>query len=210
MHVILLKKHAFQSKKVYIYKVKTLALIKKHLKAGSVYRRADLMDLSTSVDRHLHQLVADGTLVKLSGGLYYKPKETAFGKAPADEEALVRSFLKDDDFVITYPNNYNNLGLGTTQLYNKRRVYNRKRHGEFTLGNRSFEFVRKPYVPGKVTKEFLLVDLVNNLKNLEEDSSAVLTNVESKLGDMDAKRLKQLVRKFGTISTKKFFSPIIP
>lgn len=34
------------------------------------YRRADLARWSTSVDRHLKELVESGTLKKLSGGLY--------------------------------------------------------------------------------------------------------------------------------------------
>jgi hypothetical protein len=188
--------------------VKKLEQLKRHLKDGQVYRRSDLMKWSNSVGRHLPELVKDGTLNKLSGGLYYKPKESTFGKVPVDENELVRTFLKDDDFLVTNSNYYNSLGLGTTQLYNTRRVYNHKRHGTFTLGNRSFEFVRRPYVPKKLTKEFLLVDLVNNLKTLEEDQNAVLTNVPLKAREMDSKRLKKLVHKFGTVNTKKFFEPL--
>ena len=182
---------------------------KKNLKAGRVYRRSDLTGMSGSVDRHLPQLVRDGTLNKLSGGLYYKPTESSFGKAPADEHELVRAFLKDDDFLVTSPNLYNSLGLGTTQLYNTRRVYNHKRHGVFKLGNRSFEFVRKPYVPKKLTKEFLLVDLVNNLKDLEEDQTSILANIALKVREMDARKLKQLVQKFGKVNTKKIFAHFI-
>jgi hypothetical protein len=165
--------------------------------------------MSGSVDRHLPQLVRDGTLNKLSGGLYYKPTESSFGKAPADEHELVRAFLKDDDFLVTSPNLYNSLGLGTTQLYNTRRVYNHKRHGVFKLGNRSFEFVRKPYVPKKLTKEFLLVDLVNNLKDLEEDQTSILANIALKVREMDARKLKQLVQNFGKVNTKKIFAHFI-
>lgn len=119
--------------------------LKKNLKQGEIYRRADLQQWSTSVDRHLQQLVKDGTLQKLSGGLYYVPAQSKFGKVPAEEHALVEAFLKDSHFLLTSPNDYNALGVGTTQLYNTRRVYNHKRHGEFKLGNRSFQFVRKPY-----------------------------------------------------------------
>ena len=45
--------------------------LKKQLKRGGVYRRKDLTKWSKSVDRHLDQLVEDGTLDKLSQGLYY-------------------------------------------------------------------------------------------------------------------------------------------
>lgn len=189
--------------------MKQLEVLKKQLKPGEVYRRADLQTWSTAVDRHLHQLVHDGTLEKLSGGLYYMPKATVFGKAPADEHELVSVFLKDDRFVVTSPNDYNALGVGTTQLYNERRVYNQKRHGTFKLGNRTFRFVRKPNVPHKLTQEFLLVDLCNNLKRVAEDQPALLDNVERKAQEMNPDKLKQMVRDFGTVATKKRFAHLL-
>ena len=96
----------------------------RHLRRGNVYRRADLEQWSNAVDRHIGELLENEKLQRLSQGLYYYPKETAFGFAPPDEESLVRSFLKEDTFLLTSPNAYNTLGVGTTQLYNKRVVYN--------------------------------------------------------------------------------------
>jgi len=81
--------------------MKQLNSLKKHLKRGEVYRRADLKQWTTAVDRNLQQLLSDGTLEKLSGGLYYVPKTRVFGKAPADEHELVSTFLKDNRFVLT-------------------------------------------------------------------------------------------------------------
>src|SRR5580698_10629757 len=125
--------------------VMTKALeLKKHLQPGRVYRRQDLMRWSNAVDRHLKQLVEDGTLTKLRGGLYLYPKETVFGKAPAEDEKLVGTFLKDNRFLLASPNAYNVLGVGTTQLYDKTVVYNHKRHGAFALGGRKFTFRAKP------------------------------------------------------------------
>jgi hypothetical protein len=189
--------------------MKQVEVLKKHLREGEVYRRADLKEWSNAVDRHLQQLVKDGTLEKLSGGLYYVPKKSVFGKTPADEKELISSFLKDDRFLVTSPNDYNVLGVGTTQLYNTRRVYNHKRHGEFKLGNRIFNFVRKPFVPNKLTKEFLLVDLVNNIKHLAEDQPVLLDNINRKAREMDTKKLKQLVNDFGTVGTKHMFASIL-
>ncbi|WEK33561.1 MAG: hypothetical protein P0Y53_13800 [Candidatus Pseudobacter hemicellulosilyticus] len=189
--------------------MKQVDLLKKQLKPGEVYRRADLEQWSTAVDRHLQQLVHDGTLEKLSGGLYYVPRQSVFGKTPADEKALIHTFLKDDRFVVTSPSDYNTLGVGTTQLYNERRVYNHKRHGTFKLGNRSFRFVRRPYVPEKLSKEFLLVDLVNNLNKLEEDQPALFDNVKRKAKEMDRKKLARLVHDFGTVGTKKKFADLL-
>jgi hypothetical protein len=186
-----------------------LGELKKHLKRGKVYRRTELAKWSKSVDRHLEELQADGTLEKLSQGLYYFPKETAFGKTPPAEEELVRTFLKDDRFLLTSPNAYNSLGVGTTQLYNKRVVYNHKRHGEFQLGHRKFVFHQKPHFPKKATQEFLLVDLVNNLDTLAEDKSEVLKNIAGKIRAMDTKKLEQSVNAYGSAKAKKIFVSLL-
>jgi hypothetical protein len=183
--------------------------LKSHLKMGQVYRRTDLAQWSKSVGRHLKALLKDGTLQKLSHGIYYFPKETAFGKMPPEEEALVRSFLKDDRFLLTSPNAYNSLGVGTTQLYNQRTVYNHKRYGEFTLGNRRFSFRIKSHFPQEVTREFLLVDLVNNLEMLAEDKGKVLLNISSRVQAMDTKKLVQFISKYGNAKTRKILRPLV-
>ena len=120
-----------------------LVELKSHLKQGHVYRREDMSQWSNAIDRHLDKLVEEGVLEKLSQGLYYVPKTSVFGKVPPEEDVLVQSFLKDDRFLLLTPNFYNSLGVGTTQLYNKKIVYNHKRHGKFILGNREFEFQLK-------------------------------------------------------------------
>ena len=186
-----------------------LQQLKRQLKPGEVYRRTELANWSKSVDRHLDELVQEGTLQKLSQGLYYYPKESAFGKTPPDENMLVESFLKDHRFLLTTPNVYNSLGVGTTQLYNERTVYNHKRHGEFKLGNKTFQFKIKPHFPKKLTPEFLLVDLVNNLESLAEDSSEVLKKVADKVEVMDKKKLKHSVVEYGSVKAKKLFAPLL-
>lgn len=183
--------------------------LKKHLKRGQVYRRKDLEKWSNAVDRHVEQLVANGTLQKISSGLYYYPKLSAFGNTPPDEETLIRSFLNDDDFLLTSPNDFNSLGVGTTQLYNKRVVYNHKRHGEFTFGGRTFSFHSRHKFPNKVTKEYLLVELVSNLKNLAEDPEFVLKNVSSKMDDFNLSKLKRVLNEFGSVRAKNYLSPMI-
>ena len=186
-----------------------LSELKKHLIRGKVYRRAELAKWSKSVDRHLEILLQEGTLQKLSQGIFYYPKETVFGIAPPEEEELIRSFLKDDRFLLTSPNAYNSLGVGTTQLYNKRIVYNHKRHREYELGNRLFSFCIKPHFPKKITPEFLLVDLVNNLEKLAEDLHDILKNISFKVLSMDMKKLEHSVLEYGNAKAKKILIPLI-
>ncbi len=182
---------------------------KKYLKPGKIYRREQLMKWTTSVDRHLEELLHEGTLEKLSQGLYYYPRLSAFGKTPPDEQELLKGFLKTTRFLVTSPNLYNSLGVGTTQLYNQKTVYNTKRHGVFKLGTRKYHFHFKPDFPKSVTKEFLMVDLVNNLDTLAEDREQVLTRVAEKVSVLDKSKLSQAVGRYGNVATKKIFEPLL-
>lgn len=183
--------------------------LKSHLKQGHVYRREDMREWSNAIDRHLEKLVEESVLEKLAQGLYYVPKISAFGKVPPDEDVLVRGFLKDDRFLLVSPNSYNSLGVGTTQLYNKKVVYNHKRHGIFKLGNREFDFQRKYDFPTKITQEFLLVDLVNNLDEQAEDRAIVLNKVLSKAKQLPTQKLKLAITKYGSVKAKKLFKEVI-
>lgn len=183
--------------------------LKDHLQPGRVYRRVDLTQWSNAVDRHLKQLQEERILIRLSGGLYYCPKKTAFGEAPADDHVLVRAFLKDNRFLLSSPNAYNALGVGATQLYNETVVYNHKRHGRFTLGGRPFEFRVRPHFPSFLTQEFLLVDLVNNLDRLAEEGAKILTRVKKRAATMDREALLEAIRNYGGSRTKKFFSVVL-
>jgi hypothetical protein len=183
-----------------------LDALKKHLRPGEVYRRQDLARWSNAVDRHLKKLQDEGTLTKLASGLYAYPKDTVFGKAPAEDGKLVARFLKDRRFLLASPNAYNSLGVGTTQLYNKTVVYNHKRHGLFSLGGRTFDFRVKPALPRTLSPEFLLVDLVNNVDRLAESKSEVLTRVKERAASYDPRRLLGAARDYGNVRTKKFFA----
>jgi len=186
-------------------RLKALERLREMLRPGRVYRREEFLPLSNSVDRHLRELVEQGALKKLRTGMYYVPRRFEFGEAPAEEHALVRSFLRSDRFVVTSPNVYNQLNLGTTQLYNRRVVYNQKRHGTFELDGRSYEFQRRMNVPKRLTPEFLLVDLVNELGRLAEDQDDVLSRVKERSAQMDHRRLSRAVTLYGNCATQKKF-----
>lgn len=181
----------------------TLNKLKASLVPGQVYRRADLAELSSNVDRHLAKLVTEGQLKKLSQGMYAAPKETAFGEAPPDADSLLRTFLKDDHFVVYGPSQFNSLGLGTTQLYNRLLVFNRKRVGEFTLGGRTYTFHRWREAPKQLTPEFLVVELLNRLDELAEDRDQVVERLKGKLSDFNRRKLLHAASRYGTLSMQK-------
>ena len=82
-------------------------------------------------------------------------------------------------------------------------MLNQKRHGSFLLDGRSYFFHRRRNVPGKLTKEVLLVELLNNLKKLAEDPDELLDNLKSKLSSFDKKSLLTAAKRYGTYSTQK-------
>ena len=184
-------------------KVKTLDRLKNQLDPGGVYRRRDLEQWSNTVDRHLKKMVNEGSLKKMSQGLYYCPKTVSFGVVPPKNEELVQAFLKSDGFLLTSFNDYNALGVGTTQLYNHQVVYNHKRHGQFNLGGKTFDFRLKHKFPKVLSKEFLLVDLLNNLNELAEDKEAVLQAVKRKYFSPTEFELQKLLNEYAGERTKK-------
>ncbi|OYW93226.1 MAG: hypothetical protein B7Z13_07875 [Caulobacterales bacterium 32-67-6] len=119
---------------------------------------------------------------------------------------MVATFLKGGPFLLASPNAYNALEVGTTQLHNKTVVYNHKRHGKFALGGRTYDFRMKPAFPKKLTREFLLVDLVNNLDQLGESAEEVLERVKARLAASDRTRVKKAAQTYGSERAKKFFA----
>jgi hypothetical protein len=187
----------------------SLSELSRRLRPGQVYRRKDLARWSTSVDRHLKQLLTDGRLEKVANGLYAAPRKTRFGNAPASPEKLVKSFLGDDRFLMVSPNAFNGLGVGTTQLHNEPVVYNHKRHGRFQLDGRTYDFRLRANVPTQLSQEVLLVDLLHNLDRLPEDRSAVLPRALDRARSMDRKRLARAVRDFGSARAGRLLAPVL-
>jgi hypothetical protein len=183
--------------------------LNQHIKNGEVYRRSDLEYYSNSIDRHLAELTAEGLLIKVSQGLYYAPRKSKFGIVPPDDNSLIERFLKDDDFLLISPNSCNGLGFGLTQLYNITWVYNHKRKGKFELNGKLFEFILKTSFPKIVTKEFLLVDLLNHLEYLAEEQAVVINKLPSKLRDFNLNELMKITQQYGSGKTKRILKSLI-
>jgi hypothetical protein len=176
--------------------------LKASLVPGQTYRRSELSTLSSNIDRHLAKLVSEGHLQKLAQGLYLVPKTTQFGEALPEEHSLLKTFLNDDHFVVYGPSQFNSLELGTTQLYNRRVVFNRKRVGEFTLGGRSYVFHRWREAPKALSPEFLVVELLNHLDQLAENREQVLARLREKLPQFNSRKLAYASSHFGTLSAQ--------
>ncbi len=188
--------------------VKRCYEILSQLTEGEVYTWGDLNEYSKSPGRDVKRLLDEGLLKKVGPGLYLLPKKSRYGLLPANKHELVSSFLKTDDYLMLSPNDYNSLRVGLTQLRNETFVYNNKRHEKVRLGKRNFNFKRPNNgFPKKLTKEFLLVDLMNNLDYVGEPRDQVKDNVTRQLqsGMFDKKLLLSLANQYGKVGTRKFF-----
>jgi hypothetical protein len=63
----------------------------------------------------------------------------------------------------------------------------------------------KATFPSSLSREFLLVDLVNNLDQLPENREQVLKRVEQQVPSTTIKRLRRHARDYGKVRTRKFF-----
>jgi hypothetical protein len=105
---------------------------------GRVYRTRELRAFSANPSRWAKHLVEQGVLRQPHHGLFYLPVQSRFGPVGVTDEELLHAFLGTGDFLITGPDVWNALGLGTTQLFAVTLVYNAGRTGEVELGGRRF------------------------------------------------------------------------
>ena len=173
------------------------------LTLGRVYRTEDLRRWGKNPSRLAERLVREGVLRRLARGLFVRPKRGRFGEVPPSDEALLRAFLKGEPFLLTGPERWNALGLGSTAVFSRRLVYNTKRSGEFDLGGSKFLLRRVPF-PRSPSAEWFVVDLIENrervgvsLDEIEEKLSEALAD-----GRFDPERLEDVAREFGTRRTR--------
>lgn len=172
------------------------------LEPGRAYRTRDLRPWSANPTRLARRLVDEGKLREAAHGLYYAPRPTRFGPAPAPDEELLRAFLYGERFLVTGPPYWNALGLGSTAMFAVKLVYNLSRSGEFELDRRRFR-LRRVYFPENPSAEWFIVDLLQHhdmagvgLSELREGLVATLRS-----GRWDRARLREMAETYGTKAT---------
>ncbi len=169
------------------------------LPPGSVLRTAALRRWGDNPTRLAQRLQREGALRRLGHGLVYVPKHTRFGEAPPTDEALLDAFLDGTPYVVTGPVRWNALGLGSTAMHVHPLVYNTKRTGTFTFGNRAFD-LRRVAFPREVTAEWFVVDLLRNADSVGLDRADLSRNLVHAVEDgrFDRERLLAMAERFGT------------
>lgn len=171
------------------------------LTPGRVYRTRDLARWSANPPRLARRLVRDAALVPLGRGLFVHPKEGRFGRVPPADEEILRAFL-GGPYLVTGPDRWNALGLGTTAVFSAPLVYNTKRSGRFDLGGRPFVFRRMAF-PNRPTPEWFVVDLLENAAAAGASRRDLVVALGRAVGAgrFDPERLTFMAREYGTRST---------
>jgi hypothetical protein len=172
------------------------------LQPGRAYRTRDLRHWSANPTRLARRLVNEGRLREAAHGLYYAPRPTRFGPAPASDEELLRAFLGGEPYVVTGPPYWNALGLGATAMFAVKLVYNLSRTGEFVLDRRRF-LLRRVYFPVNPAAEWFIVDLLQHHDMAGVGLSVLCEGLVATLKSRrwDRARLREMAETYGTKAT---------
>lgn len=175
-----------------------------NLTPGTVYRTEYLARYGKNPTRLAKRLVGEGQLRQLAHGLYVRPRQSKFGPVPPTDEALMRVFLKRKPFLLTGPDQWNPLGLGSTALFAEQLVYNNERTGEVQLGGRRFR-LRRVRFPKQPRPEYFAVDLLKNHRmagvSLDELHQGLQDAVQA--GRLDGQGLRANAARYGTKSVER-------
>jgi hypothetical protein len=171
---------------------------------GRVYRTADFNQRTANAPRFVRRLVESGALQPLCRGLFLAPARSRFGTVPANDQELMRTFLKGTPFVFTGPEHWNALGLGTTAMFAEQLVYNTKRSGTFELNGRRF-LLRRVRFPERPPLEWFVVDLFENAASVGVSPAELAEALGHAVrrGRFDQAELSRMAGQYGTVATQK-------
>jgi hypothetical protein len=104
--------------------------------------------------------------------------------------------------VVTGPERWNVLGLGTTAVFVVPLVYNTKRSGSFNFGKRRF-VLRRVAFPENPPTEWFIVDLLEHADQAAaspDDVADVLTRALAH-GKFERERLREMAKRYGSRAT---------
>jgi len=177
--------------------------LKYSMQPGRVYRRQELQQFSAAVDRDLKALVHEGQIRKLAGGLYCREKQGELGVVPPNDREMIRAFLKTSDFRLLSPGDFNVLGLSLQPPRDGCVVYNHKRSGNFFIGGKYFKFRLVPEYPAQSSREYLLIDMLNNLRQCPDALAAVCENLKTDLNNLDRDMLSACLKRYGNATARR-------
>ncbi|WKN44900.1 DUF6088 family protein [Tunicatimonas pelagia] len=146
----------------------------------------------------IERLIRQGIIKRASTGVFYKPKQTAFGELRPREEELLRPYLFEGQKRIAYITGdvlYNRMGL-TTQIPKAIKVASRAKRVTTKIGKMSVKPV-KSYVD--VTNEnYRLLEILDALKDFKTipdlDKRSAIIQLKRMIKTLSASERSQLIK----------------
>lgn len=151
----------------------------------------------------IERLIKKGMIKRVSTGVFYKPKQSAFGELKPREDELLKPYLFQDGKRIAYITGgslYNRMGL-TTQVSKTIKVASKVKRVTTKIGKTQVKPV-KSYVD--VTNEnYYLLEILDALKDFKaipdldkKSAIALLKNKISKLSENDQSKIIRYALKY--------------
>ncbi len=146
----------------------------------------------------IERLIKKGIIKRVSTGVFYKPKQTAFGELRPQEEELLKPYLFQGGKRIAYITGaslYNRMGF-TTQVPNTIKVASKAKRVTTNIGKTQVKPV-KSYVDVTNENYYLLeiLDALKDFKNiLDLDKKSALTLVKNKISNLSENELSKMRR----------------
>lgn len=146
----------------------------------------------------IERLIKAGIINRASTGVFYKPKNTAFGKLKPNEEELLKPYLFEDNKRIAYITGtalYNRMGL-TTQVPKNIKVASRDKRIVTTIGNIKVNPV-KSYTDVN-NGNYSLLELLDILKDFkiipDTDKSQTIRFVFKKINQLSENEMELFIK----------------
>ncbi|MFU8862033.1 MAG: DUF6088 family protein [Cyclonatronaceae bacterium] len=146
----------------------------------------------------IERLIKKGIIKRVSTGVFYKPKQSAFGELRPREEELLKPYLFEDGKRIAYITGgslYNRMGL-TTQIPKTIKVASKVKRVTTKIGKTQVK-PAKSYVD--VTNEnYYLLEILDALKDFKTipdlDKKSAITLLKNRISNLTENDLSKLVR----------------
>lgn len=152
----------------------------------------------TAAAKAMERLIKKGIVKRVSTGVFYKPKQSAFGELRPREEELLKPYLFEDGKRMAYVTGgalYNRMGL-TTQIPITIKIASRTKRITTKIGKTQVKPV-KSYVD--VTNEnYNLLEILDALKDFkiipDLDKKSAITLLKSEIGKLSENDITKLIR----------------
>lgn len=173
----------------------------KKMKEGTTFKYQQLginQDEYTAATKAVQRLLKKGIIKRTSTGVFYKPRQSAFGELKPREEELLKPYLFQDGKRVAYITGnalYNRMGL-TTQVPKNVKVASKIKRVVTKIGKTQVKPV-KSYI--EVSNEnFYLLEILDALKDFKSisdmDKNTAISILKNKILNLAEEDLTKLVK----------------